>query len=289
MFKPDETAEGRAVGIARRTNPAADQNAQSIVIHPLHRPGAPGIEPQGPAGPGRARGRLSHEHAPIDPPGPGLRSSSRRPAAARPRRPRPTSPRRPRPWSPRRCRRATVPDVKFVEITEAAGLELPARQRRQGDKLLPETMGSGAAFFDYDGDGDPDLFLVNSTPWPGAPAEPRPTHALYRNDGRGHFEDVTKEAGLAQTVVRDGRGRRRLRQRRRPRPLRHRPRRQHPLPERRPGALRGRDRRGQRRGADGWCTSRHLLRHGQRRRPRPLRLLLRRLVAPTIDRGSPAR
>jgi tetratricopeptide (TPR) repeat protein len=44
MFKPDETAEGRAVGIARRNNPAADQNAQSIVIHPLHRPGAPGLE-----------------------------------------------------------------------------------------------------------------------------------------------------------------------------------------------------------------------------------------------------
>ena len=44
MFKPDETAIGRATGIARRNNPAADQNAQSIVIHPLHRPGAPGIE-----------------------------------------------------------------------------------------------------------------------------------------------------------------------------------------------------------------------------------------------------
>jgi tetratricopeptide (TPR) repeat protein len=44
MFKPDETAEGRAVGIARKANPAADMNAQSIVIHPLHRKGAPGIE-----------------------------------------------------------------------------------------------------------------------------------------------------------------------------------------------------------------------------------------------------
>ena len=44
MFKPDETAEGRAAAIARKNNPAADQNAQSIVIHPLHRPGAPGLE-----------------------------------------------------------------------------------------------------------------------------------------------------------------------------------------------------------------------------------------------------
>jgi tetratricopeptide (TPR) repeat protein len=45
MFKPDETAAGRAVSIARRNDPAADQNAQSVVIHPLHRPGAPGIDP----------------------------------------------------------------------------------------------------------------------------------------------------------------------------------------------------------------------------------------------------
>ncbi|WP_435006294.1 tetratricopeptide repeat protein [Tundrisphaera lichenicola] len=45
MFKTDETAAGRAVGIARKNDPAADQNAQSIVIHSLHRPGAPGLEP----------------------------------------------------------------------------------------------------------------------------------------------------------------------------------------------------------------------------------------------------
>jgi len=44
MFKPDETAEGRAVAVARRDNPAADQNAQSIVIHSLHREGASDVE-----------------------------------------------------------------------------------------------------------------------------------------------------------------------------------------------------------------------------------------------------
>jgi tetratricopeptide (TPR) repeat protein len=51
MFKPDETAEGRAVAIARRASPAADQNAQSIVIHSLHRPGTPGLEASAAAGP----------------------------------------------------------------------------------------------------------------------------------------------------------------------------------------------------------------------------------------------
>ncbi len=44
-LKPDETAEGRAISVARKNSPAADQNAQSIVIHSLHRPGAPGIDP----------------------------------------------------------------------------------------------------------------------------------------------------------------------------------------------------------------------------------------------------
>ena len=46
MYKPDETAEGRAIGLAVKDNPAAEQNARSVVIHPLHRPGAPGIDPK---------------------------------------------------------------------------------------------------------------------------------------------------------------------------------------------------------------------------------------------------
>jgi hypothetical protein len=64
---------------------------------------------------------------------------------------------------------------------------------------MPEAMGAGAAFFDYDGDDDPDLLLVNAAQWPGDPvdaAKPPPTLALYRNDGRGRFEDVTSQAGL---------------------------------------------------------------------------------------------
>ena len=94
---------------------------------------------------------------------------------------------------------ATVPDVRFVEITKEAGLVFRHVNAAKGEKLLPETMGAGAAFFDYDGDGDPDLFLVNSTHWPDAPADTPPRQALYRNDGKGHFEDVTKEAGLDKT------------------------------------------------------------------------------------------
>jgi enediyne biosynthesis protein E4 len=98
----------------------------------------------------------------------------------------------------------TLPAVKFVEITEEAGIKFVHASGAKGEKLLPETMGSGAAFLDYDGDGDQDLFLVNSCPWPGQETATHTTQALYRNDGHGHFEDVTVEARLNQTFYGQG-------------------------------------------------------------------------------------
>ena len=92
---------------------------------------------------------------------------------------------------------AEAPAVRFTDITAEAGIDFVHFNGATGDKLLPESMGGGVAFFDYDGDGDPDLLLVNSSSWPhDPPAEPRPTMALYANDGRGTFTDVTAEAGL---------------------------------------------------------------------------------------------
>ena len=95
---------------------------------------------------------------------------------------------------------AELPKVKFTDITAEAGIKFKHCTGGYGEKLLPETMGSGAAFFDYDNDGDQDLLLVNSNYWawkrPAGTEKDTPTSALYQNDGKGKFTDVTKAAGL---------------------------------------------------------------------------------------------
>jgi hypothetical protein len=109
------------------------------------------------------------------------------------------------PVEPPQARKAApvaVPKVPFADVTAKAGIRFRHTSGASGKKLLPETMGPGCAFFDYDGDGHPDLLLVNSCPWPGSetPGTPAPTPALYRNKGDGTFEDVTKGAGLDVTL-----------------------------------------------------------------------------------------
>ncbi len=86
--------------------------------------------------------------------------------------------------------------VRYVDVTADAGIRFKHTDGRIGRKYLPETLGSGAAFLDYDGDGDIDLYVVNAADLPGVRSPSRPTNALYRNDGSGHFEDVTAEAGV---------------------------------------------------------------------------------------------
>lgn len=89
------------------------------------------------------------------------------------------------------------PAVHFTDVTQSAGIRFSHVNGAYGERLMPETIGSGAAFLDYDNDGDQDLFLVNFRYWPDHPGDSVPTQALYRNDGNGHFTDVSQEAGLA--------------------------------------------------------------------------------------------
>jgi len=90
--------------------------------------------------------------------------------------------------------------ARFLDITEQAGIRFTHVNGASGKKYLPETMGSGCAFFDFDSDGDQDILLVNSMTWPGAPAGRSATPALYRNKGNGTFEDATKGSGLDRSV-----------------------------------------------------------------------------------------
>jgi enediyne biosynthesis protein E4 len=86
--------------------------------------------------------------------------------------------------------------VEFVDVTSQAGIHFKHNAGNFGKKYLPETMGSGVCFIDYDNDGWPDIFFVNSMDWP----EHRTTKsypALYHNNQDGTFTDVTKQAGLA--------------------------------------------------------------------------------------------
>jgi hypothetical protein len=120
--------------------------------------------------------------------------------------------RRPKPAAPvqaitaaapeRVVRSAAPPALPFADVARAAGLRFVHFNGAYGDKLLPETMGGGVAFLDFDDDGDQDLLLVNGAPWPFAPsgaypAGTDPASALYANEGRGHFVDVSAETGLA--------------------------------------------------------------------------------------------
>ena len=85
--------------------------------------------------------------------------------------------------------------VVFTDVTNEAGIAFEHHNGRSGRKYLPETLGSGCAFFDYDNDGHPDIFLVNSRPWGAGGGSV--TSRLYRNEGNGRFSDVTWRAGLA--------------------------------------------------------------------------------------------
>jgi hypothetical protein len=97
------------------------------------------------------------------------------------------------------------PPARFVDVTEKAGIRFTHVNGAFGKKYLPETMGSGCAFFDFDSDGDQDILLVNGTGWPNAPVGPerkasRTTSALYRNRGNGTFDDVTKGSGFDRPI-----------------------------------------------------------------------------------------
>jgi hypothetical protein len=84
--------------------------------------------------------------------------------------------------------------VTFSDVTKSAGISFTHNSGKAGKRWLPETMGSGCAFLDADGDGWPDILLVNSKDW--TPRGRRSIQALYRNNRNGTFTNVTAGSGL---------------------------------------------------------------------------------------------
>jgi enediyne biosynthesis protein E4 len=86
--------------------------------------------------------------------------------------------------------------IQFTDVTAQAGISFKHNSGAFGKKYLPETMGSGVCFLDYDNDGWQDILIVNSMDWPEHKSH-KSYPALYHNNKDGTFTDVTRQAGLA--------------------------------------------------------------------------------------------
>ena len=106
-----------------------------------------------------------------------------------------------------------LPAIPWTDVTQASGIDFIHINGATGEKLLPETMGGGSAFIDFNGDGFPDILFVAAKRWDHDPtptteanaAESPPSSLrMYKNDGTGKFTDVTSDVGL--DVVMYGQG-----------------------------------------------------------------------------------
>jgi hypothetical protein len=96
-----------------------------------------------------------------------------------------------------------APPARFTDVTQESGLDYTHDNGLQFGRETPTTLPGAVAFIDYDNDGHPDLFFVSGTSWPWntSAAGPTPTCALFHNDGKGHFTDVTRAAGLDVNLI----------------------------------------------------------------------------------------
>src|SRR5438552_13899295 len=92
---------------------------------------------------------------------------------------------------------ASAQQIQFRDITAQAGIHFVHNNGAFGKKYLPETLGPGCAFVDYDNDGYPDIILVNGQGWPGHATGSRNTLKLYHNNRDGSFTDVTASSGMS--------------------------------------------------------------------------------------------
>ena len=89
--------------------------------------------------------------------------------------------------------------IQLNDITNQTDITFKHTDGGSGRYYIMETVSAGLALFDYDGDGDVDIYFLNGSPLPGTEYEVSPRNALYRNDGKWKFTDVTVEAGVGDT------------------------------------------------------------------------------------------
>ncbi|MGE3310024.1 MAG: CRTAC1 family protein [Limisphaerales bacterium] len=89
--------------------------------------------------------------------------------------------------------------IRFDDVTRQTGITFVHTDGSSGRRYIVETVASGLALFDFDGDGDEDIYFLNGAPLPGSRIDPPPRNALYRNDGHWKFTDVTEMAGVGDT------------------------------------------------------------------------------------------
>lgn len=88
-------------------------------------------------------------------------------------------------------------EIRLADVTAETGIQFVHTDGSSGRRFIMESMSSGLALVDYDGDGLVDIYFPNGAPLPGCLPGPRPRHALYRNLGSWRFCDVTLQAGCA--------------------------------------------------------------------------------------------
>lgn len=89
--------------------------------------------------------------------------------------------------------------IQLHDVTKATGITFAHTDGSSGARYIVETVASGLALFDYDNDGDVDIYFLNGAPLRGANSASAPKNALWRNDGNWKFTDVTQASGLGDT------------------------------------------------------------------------------------------
>ena len=90
-------------------------------------------------------------------------------------------------------------NIKLRDVTRETGVTFTHTDGSCGRRYIIEAMSAGLALFDYDGDGDVDIYFLNGAPLAGAEVREPPTNALYRNEGDWRFTDVTRQARVGDT------------------------------------------------------------------------------------------